>query len=137
MTSTTRKSPHPFIMGLFACIVACISATAAYAQCTSITVTNNAGCALRLCLYNPTASSQPCYDIPATGSVVINLPTGFVPAGGISSSGREYRFSTSTGCTACYSQITTSSVQCCAMVCYDAVACTIIIGNCTSSVCEP
>ncbi|MBS1914473.1 MAG: hypothetical protein JST22_20960 [Bacteroidetes bacterium] len=134
MRSTTMRTFPAFAAAMLLAIAGLFVSSAANAQCTSLTVSNNVSCDLRLCLFRSNTVATVCVDVPAGGTVVLALPPGFVPDGGVSRGGNRYRF-TATGCTLCYEQITSTVVPCCAEVCYDPVACTININPCTSAVC--
>lgn len=134
MTSTIRRWTAAIIVAACTCITTLAGSDIARAQCTGATVTNNAGCNLQLCLYDLLGVSPVCWNIPTGGPTVIAFPAGFSPTGGFSAGGNTYPFS-ATGCTVCYTQRTTGVTRCCAVVCYDPVACTISIDPCTSAVC--
>jgi len=137
MSTVIRKSLYPLIAGMLVWVGLFLSTESAQAQCDSLTITNNVGCDLVLCLYNASTAAHLCSPIiPPGGTAVIYPPAGWVPSGGVSQGGIRYPFS-ATGCTVCYRQITSTAVRCCAEVCYDPIACTITVRPCSTAVCNP
>lgn len=137
MTMSSRRFIAPIFGAMLILFAMLLANGTAQAQCTStsVKVTNKAGCDLTLCLYGLSSTKPLCWDIPAGTTTPINFPPGFVPAGGVSAGGNLYPFSTATGCTACYAQRSSSTVLCCAVVCYDPNTCTITITPCLTSIC--
>jgi hypothetical protein len=136
MRTTNHGIKALIVAAALVCLALFGNVGSALAQCTSITVTNNLDCNLTLCLYNPTAATQPCFNIPTGGPTVINLPPGFIPVGAVSAAGAELPFGAN-GCTPCFSHLTTLPYMCCGVVCYNPRACTITIGHCVSTHCTP
>lgn len=138
MVAVIRRSLYPFILGMLVVAGIFFAAESAQAQCNSISITNNLNCDVVLCLYNASSAASICSPIiPAGGTGSITVPAGWTPTGGVSQSGVRYPFDNATGCTDCYRQITSSAVKCCGVVCYDRATCSIKIGPCPTTVCNP
>lgn len=112
---------------------AAISSTA-LAQCGPVTVFNNTGCKISLCLYDNAVVNPICFPV-GPGASVIAVPAGFTPAGVVSAAKNRYAFVAAPpvvpGCTPCITLPGGAVIPgCCGVVCYDNVACTITINPC-------
>jgi hypothetical protein len=134
--SRIKLAAAPIIAGLLICLAAFAGTSTAHAQCARISATNNLNCDIQLCLVG-TNGAEICTGIPSGATVSIVSPTTFTPIGVKSAGGNTYTFSTATGCTVCFNQITPAAVRCCGTVCFDRSACTITVGACTSTICNP
>lgn len=108
--------------------------SSAHAQlCTTIKVQNLTNCSLSACFYDANGN-RACVILGPNGTASsIGSISNFNPIGAISAAKNGYPFAGLQGCTPCITVPgATTTIGCCATVCFDRPNCTITINPCPS-----
>ncbi len=120
MTATRRSASLFFITALIT-LAAFFDAGRASA-CSTISINNNTGAVLRLCLID-VAGVRKCFSVMPGSSTGYKITD---PQGAVSAAWNNYYFSPT--CTPCLT--ITGPTPVCATLCYDALTCTLNINPC-------
>jgi hypothetical protein len=128
MTAIIRRPAAAMIIMAIISLGAFFHADTVSAQpftCPNLTIVNNTGAFINLCLQDGFGAIQ-CFPVPPGGPIL--FPP-FVPVGAVTPAGNFYPFNPGAGCFGCTPCIMVQPPTC-ATVCYDPVCCAVWIFPC-------
>lgn len=127
----TRSLAVCIVMAVIAVLMLTGSSSATAQLCAVIKVVNETNCALGPCFYDANGN-RTCLILGPNGTASsIGFINGFNPIGAISAAKNGYPFAGLQGCTPCIMiPGATTTIGCCAIVCFDRPNCTITIRSC-------